>query len=111
MSLGHEFNSEDDLDCVWLNQGTIFMYTPSTTKSAITKTFIGGKTAWGIPLAIVAEKLKLSENDTWCAACAQRVIAQAVFEAGQSGDRELRIAFRAIVDGSDPVAIGSRPTN
>lgn len=111
MSLGRQFYSEDDLDCVWLNQGSIFMYTPSNTSSVIAKIVIEGKTDWGIPLALVAQKLKLSENDAWRAACGQEVIAQAIFEPGHNGERELRIAFRASINRNAPVAIGSRPIN
>lgn len=111
MSLGQEFSSEDDLDCLWLNHGTIFLYTPSSTRSAITKTVVDGKTAWGIPLAMMAQRLKLPENSTLSAACAQQLTAQGIFEAAQNGERELRIAFRATVNDNDPVTIGSRPTN
>jgi hypothetical protein len=108
MSLGEQFSRDDALDCVWLNHGTIFAYTPSTRASGITKEVAEGKTTWGIPLALMARKLNMSENDIWCAACRQEVLVQGVFESSRSGGHELWIAFRASVNHNEP-NLGSRP--
>jgi hypothetical protein len=110
MEHGDEFEYNDASQCVWVKPGSVFLYTPSNAQSELTKNRIEGKTAWGLPLCLVASKLNLTEDEVWLAACEQILDFQVIFLPTAVASK-VSVVFRAILSDGAPVNVAARPLN